>query len=232
MSQSTSFFEKQLEFPRVFAAYNEKSGVIHDLLMVNQICKDSFELFLRAFKKEKILEVWAKNQLSDRFTHLKTYEFSATTGILGPKRRSGDLQIPEGFYEIDFFNPHSKYHLSLRINYPNKSDLVFADKSNPGDNIFIHGGKETVGCIPIGDENIKELYLLASKAKSVGCKIQVHIFPVMMNDSNYNSIREEYGTNSEVLLFWSWLKTAYEFFGNYQKLPSIAFENSGNCTVG
>lgn len=231
MTPPTNFFEQQLKFPRVLAANKEKSKAINDLLASKSINSANFDLFLRAFKKEQKLEVWAKNKADETFTLVKTYEFCATTGVLGPKRRSGDRQIPEGFYEIDLFNPQSQYYLSFRINYPNKSDLVFADKLNPGDNIFIHGHCVTIGCIPIGDENIKELYLLAAKAKSAGGKINVHIFPTVMNDQNYKVINNEFGTDASLLAFWSWLKPGFDAFESSKKLPEIVVEDSGRYVV-
>lgn len=226
-----NFFEQQLKFPRVQTANREKGKAVSDLLSSKSINASSFELFLRAFKKEQKLEVWAKNKSDDVFTLLKTYEFCATTGVLGPKRRSGDRQIPEGFYEVDLFNPQSQYLLSFRINYPNKSDLVFADKLNPGDNIFIHGHCVTIGCIPIGDENIQELYLIAAKAKSAGGKINVHIFPTIMNDQNYKAINNEFGTDASLVAFWSWLKPGFDAFENSKKLPSIMIEDSGKYLI-
>lgn len=231
MTPPSTFFEQQLRFPRVQAANRTKGKVINDLLSTNNISISNFDLFLRAFKKEQKLEVWAKNKSDDIFTLLKTYEFCATTGMLGPKRRSGDRQIPEGFYEVDLFNPQSQYLLSFRINYPNKSDLVFADKLNPGDNIFIHGRCVTIGCIPIGDDNIQELYLLAAKAKSAGGKINVHIFPTIMNDQNYKAINNEFGTDASLLAFWSWLKPVYDAFENSKKLPTVVIEDSGKYLV-
>ncbi|MER0438684.1 L,D-transpeptidase family protein [Emticicia sp. W12TSBA100-4] len=231
MTPPTNFFEQQLKFPRVQAANREKGKAVSDLLSSKSINSSSFDLFLRAFKKEQKLEVWAKNKSEDTFILLKTYEFCATTGVLGPKRRSGDRQIPEGFYEVDLFNPQSQYLLSFRINYPNKSDLVFADKLNPGDNIFIHGHCVTIGCIPIGDENIQELYLIAAKAKSAGGKINVHIFPTIMNEQNYKAINNEFGTDASLLAFWSWLKPGFDAFENSKKLPLVSIEESGKYIV-
>ena len=231
MTPPLNFFEQQLKFLRVQAANRMKGKVVVELLSSKNINSNSFDLFLRAFKKEQKLEVWAKNKEDDTFILLKSYEYCASTGVLGPKRRSGDRQIPEGFYEVDLFNPQSQYLLSFRINYPNKSDLVFADKLNPGDNIFIHGHCVTIGCIPIGDENIQELYLLAAKAKSSGGKINVHIFPIIMNEQNYKTINDEFGTDASLLAFWSWLKPGYDAFENSKKLPNIVIEDSGKYVV-
>lgn len=231
MTPPINFFEQQLKFIRVQSANRSKGKAVSELLSSKNINSSSFDLFLRSFKRERKLEVWAKNKDDDSFIFLKSYEYCATTGVLGPKRRSGDRQIPEGFYEVDLFNPHSQYLLSFRINYPNKSDLVFADKLNPGDNIFFHGHCVTIGCIPIGDDNIQELYLLAAKAKSAGGKINVHIFPTIMNEQNYKTINNEFGTDANLLAFWSWLKPGFDAFENSKKLPIIEIENSGRYLV-
>jgi len=116
-----------------------------------------------AFKNERELEVWAGDDSS--FKYIKSYKFTAYCGKLGPKLREGDLQIPEGEYKILYLNPESKYHLSMCINYPNEFDLAMAardGRENPGSDICIHGKNVTIGCIPIGDEAIEELYDLVS----------------------------------------------------------------------
>ena len=231
MTPTLNFFEQQLKFERVQSANLSKGKAVSELLSSKNINSNSFDLFLRSFKREQKLEVWAKNKADESFIFLKSYEYCATTGVLGPKRRSGDRQIPEGFYEVDLFNPNSQYLLSFRINYPNKSDLVFADKLNPGDNIFFHGHSVTIGCIPIGDDNIQELYLLAAKAKSASGTINVHIFPTIMNEHNYKTINYEFGTDANLLAFWSWLKAGFDAFEVTKKLPIIVIENSGKYLV-
>ena len=231
MIPPSNFLSQQLKFPRVQAASREKGKAVDELLASKGINASDFVLFLRGFKKEQKLEVWARNKGNGTFTLLKYYDFCATTGVLGPKRRSGDRQIPEGFYEIDSFNPQSQYHLSIRVNYPNKSDLVFADKLNPGDNIFIHGHCVTIGCIPVGDENIKELYLLAAKAKNVGEKLNVHIFPAKMDEVGYTALKNEYESNAKLLQFWSWLKPGYDTFENNKVLPKISIDTDGKYVI-
>jgi murein L,D-transpeptidase YafK len=231
MIPPSDFLSQQLKFPRVQAANREKGKAVNELLSSKGIHSSDFELFLRGFKKEQKLEVWAKNKGDEVYSMLKTYDFCANSGVLGPKRRSGDRQIPEGFYVIDSFNPQSQYHLSFRVNYPNKSDLVFADKLNPGDNIFIHGHCVTIGCIPVGDENIKELYLLAAKAKNAGGTINVHIFPAKMDDTSYDSLKSEFTSNARLLQFWSWLKPGYDAFENSKILPNVRIETDGKYVV-
>ncbi|CAA6798768.1 MAG: probable exported protein STY0357 [uncultured Sulfurovum sp.] len=134
-------------------------------------------LTLIGLKHEKILEVWTKK--NGKYIHITDYPFTAFSGILGPKFKEGDRQIPEGIYGIGYLNPNSKFHLSMNINYPNAFDKKMAKKENRtnlGSAIMIHGSDKTVGCIPIGNDKIEELYFLAEK---VGIKnIKVILAPV------------------------------------------------------
>jgi murein L,D-transpeptidase YafK len=135
------------------------------------------KLVLIGLKHEQKLEVWG--QQKGKYVHIHTYPFTGFSGMLGPKLKEGDKQIPEGIYGIGYLNPNSKYHLSMNINYPNDFDKRMAkreNRTNLGSAIMIHGSDVTVGCIPIGDNKIEELYHLAEK---VGIKnIKVILSPV------------------------------------------------------
>ena len=123
------------------------------------------QLALLAFKEEQILEVWGKQEQTWR--NITRYPFTATSGALGPKLREGDGQIPEGLYRIEALNPNSKYHLSLRVNYPNDFDLAMAEREGRtrlGGDIYLHGKNATVGCIPVGDPAIEDLFALVYAA--------------------------------------------------------------------
>ena len=225
------FYQAQLRFPRVREALKTKGEIVDKMLFSQGISTSNFEIFLRAFKEEQKFEVWAKNRGANTFKLIKTYDFCSTTGVLGPKRRSGDRQMPEGFYTLDAFNPVSNYYLSLRVSYPNASDKKFADQLNPGDNIFVHGSCITIGCIPIGDENIKEVYLLAARAKIRQYDIPIHIFPNRMTDENYNILQNEYASDATLLEFWSWLKPGFDAFENSNVVPIISVDESGKYIV-
>jgi hypothetical protein len=129
-------------------------------------------LTLIGLKYEKKLEVWG--ELHGKWVHIQDYPFSAFSGRLGPKLKEGDRQIPEGIYKVTYLNPNSKFHLSMRLNYPNAFDKKIAKKerrTDLGGDIMIHGSNKTVGCIPIGDESIEELYLLAQKVGIENIKV-------------------------------------------------------------
>jgi hypothetical protein len=49
----------------------------------------------------------------------------------------------------------------------------------------------TIGCIPITDDKIKELYIYAVEAKNNGqVNIPVHIFPAKLTDEGLKILRE------------------------------------------
>lgn len=225
----TDFLESQLGFSRVKNAYSSKKNSITSLFSKANVSDETFDLYLRAFKTEKKLEVFVKNQSDSKFTKLTEYDFCATSGVLGPKRKSGDKQIPEGFYKVIGFNPQSQYHLSFKINYPNESDLAFADKLNPGSDIFIHGDCATIGCIPIGNDKIDELYLIAAMAKNGGGKMDVHIFPKKLSDDALRSLTNEYGT--ALGGFWKSLQPAYLNFEATKQIPVVSTDSRGNYIV-
>lgn len=122
-------------------------------------------LLLLAYKEERQLNVYAVD--SSKIRLIVSYPFTAYSGELGPKLREGDRQIPEGIYAVEYINPNSAYHLSIKLDYPNAFDREQSQLEHlaqMGGDIFIHGKSVTVGCIPIGDEAIEELFVLVSEA--------------------------------------------------------------------
>ena len=145
MLPQNSFKETQLRNVRVKTAYTEKEGTVKDYFTTKKLKYEKFNLFIRAFKKEQKLEVWIRETGKEAYALLHTYDFCAVSGTLGPKRKEGDYQIPEGIYSINHFNPLSNFYLSLGINYPNASDRILSDPKTPGGNIYIHGNCVTIG---------------------------------------------------------------------------------------
>jgi len=130
------------------------------------------KLTLIGLKYEKLLEVWGEDRGKQHL--IATYPFTAFSGILGPKCKEGDRQIPEGIYGISHLNPNSKFHLSMRVTYPNTFDKKMAKRehrTNLGGDIMIHGSNRTIGCIPIGDDKIEELYFLVQKVGMQNVKV-------------------------------------------------------------
>jgi hypothetical protein len=142
----------------------------------------------------------------------------------------GDYQVPEGFYYINELNPRSNYHLSLGINYPNASDRILSDSARPGGDIYIHGSCVTVGCIPIKDDQIEELYILAAHAKNAGQDfIPVHIFPIRYsNKKSVDYLAQLTKTDPSLKLFAERLEDAYDHFEITRQLPVVMTNNSGD----
>jgi hypothetical protein len=123
------------------------------------------EIAMIALKDEKILELYARlPSLEWKLVH--RYPVLAASGGTGPKLRQGDKQVPEGIYRIIFLNPQSRYHVSLRVNYPNAFDRQMAAKDGRkdlGGDIMIHGKALSAGCLAVGDEAAEELFVLAAE---------------------------------------------------------------------
>lgn len=135
------------------------------------------QLTLLAIKSSNTLEVWT-DTTDSRPVLVKTFPILAASGQLGPKLREGDRQVPEGVYRIIGLNPNSRYHLSMKLNYPNAFDLKHATaegRTEPGSNIFIHGKAVSIGCLAMGDKAIEQLFTLVN---DVGIdNVQVIIAP-------------------------------------------------------
>lgn len=122
------------------------------------------ELVFAGLKEEKTLQVYARND-TNAFKFIRAYPILAASGVAGPKLREGDRQVPEGIYPIEWLNPNSSYHLSMRIGYPNEADRAHAaseSRTNLGGDIMIHGKAKSVGCLAMGDEAAEEFFVLAA----------------------------------------------------------------------
>jgi murein L,D-transpeptidase YafK len=213
-------------------AYNTKYEGLKSTLEKNDIAIDKVEIFIVGYKKNKDLEIWARNKGDLQFKNVLSYKFCALSGDPGPKRMQGDMQVPEGFYHINVFNPWSNFHLSMGINYPNKSDRILGVHKNLGGDIYIHGFCVTIGCIPITDKHIKELYVLCLEAKNNGqLKIPVNLFPARLDDGVLDDLIEKYDPDAETEQFWSELQIAYDLYQERKTLPRITFKSDGTHLI-
>lgn len=222
------FKAQQLQNGRVNKAYQEKERLVFDLVKYKGLDIQSLNIFIRAFKKEKKMEIWGKDSLHKQYILIAEYRICRTSGKAGPKRKQGDGQIPEGFYHIDRFNPWSSFYLSLELNYPNASDRVLSNKKHPGGEIFIHGSCVTIGCLPMTDDKIEDIYIMAVEAGNNGQEnIPVHIFPLKMEGETYLALLEEQGDNGALLEFWSNIEEGYLYFEENKILPEFVLDNNG-----
>ncbi len=118
---------------------------------------------IRVDKSERRMELLRKGKV------IRTYRILLGDAPLGHKHQQGDERTPEGRYTITFRNGASRYHLSLRVSYPNAADVAWAKAHgvDPGGDIMIHGGTPpgyardwTDGCIAVTNAEIEEIWRL------------------------------------------------------------------------
>ena len=133
--------------------------------------------FIQVLKEKRRMDLIADGKI------VKSYKIRLGKQPKGHKRFQGDGRTPEGTYFISGRNPRSAFHLSLRISYPNRSDLAYASRrgKSPGGDIFIHGQPNgfkrgtiavdwTRGCIAVSNKEMEEIYRLIPN----GCPIHIH----------------------------------------------------------
>lgn len=124
------------------------------------------EIAFVAIKDKKSLELHARNDANAPWKFIHRYRVLAASGGAGPKLKRGDKQVPEGVYRISYLNPNSRYHVSMRVNYPNEFDRKMAredDRKDLGGDIMIHGKRSSAGCLAMGDEAAEELFVLSAE---------------------------------------------------------------------
>ncbi len=232
VSQS-SFIDYQKTFSRPDESFKRKEDTLQKQFEAKKLQWPAKYIYIRSFKYDSQLEVWVKDEIKEPFKLFKTYKVCALAGTLGPKRLEGDYQVPEGFYYINEFNPRSEYYLSLGLNYPNVSDKILSDSYRPGGAIYIHGSCVTVGCIPLTDKQIDEVYILAAHAKNQGQDyIPVHIFPIRFNIARSIKFLANLTKDDETLKkFSATLEDAFDYFEKHKQLPVIMISDSGQYIV-
>lgn len=162
-------------------------------------------VFIRIIKEDLMLELWVKQDGSERFTLAKKYPIAAMSGKLGPKEREGDRQAPEGFYSVNAssLNPKSNYHLSFNVGYPNTYDQSLG---RTGSFIMVHGSDVSIGCFAITDEGIEEVYTMVDQALKKGQKeVPVQIYPFVPTPARLAQEKD-----SPHYAFWKKLQSCWE----------------------
>lgn len=173
-------------------------------------------VFMRVFKREAELELWLRAR-DGAYRLFRTYPICTFSGALGPKRRQGDNQAPEGFYRVALgqLNPASQFHLSFNLGYPNAYDRAHG---YTGDFLMVHGSCVSIGCYAMGDGAIEEIYTLAEAALRGGQRaFEVHALPFRLDDPALAAERASPWHD-----FWSELKPGYDAFERTRKPPAVA----------
>ncbi|MEN7548320.1 LysM peptidoglycan-binding domain-containing protein [Rapidithrix thailandica] len=229
LSQGQSFKTQQLNHPNVKTAYLDKSSYLKGILAKRKLNTFNNHLYIRVFKEEEIVELWVKAPDETRFKPLKSYRFCERSGGLGPKHSSNDGIVPEGLYHLKGFIPNSADFLALLINYPNPVDRFHQSGSAQ---ITLKGGCTSNSDIPISDDKIKEVYVMAVQAYESGQKrIPVHIFPAKMTDTNMHRLKIEHAWDKQLTNFWGSLKAAYDYFNMSRQLPQVFYSATGEYAI-
>lgn len=217
------------ENERVTAARAKVEPRLRELCRAADLAYPPDAIYLRVFKQEAEVEVWARMKRQP-FRLLMTIPITRSSGKPGPKRKEGDRQVPEGFYAIDLFNPVSEFHLSMRVNYPNESDRILSDPTKPGSDIYLHGSDVSIGCVPLGDEKIEELFILGLDTRAGGqSSIPIHIFPARMSGEKWDAFFKEHTEGDEQLAqFWKSLKPGYDAFEQNHEVPKMKVAPDGS----
>jgi murein L,D-transpeptidase YafK len=212
------------------AAIQANSAVIEtDSIIPNS---EKTDLYIRVFKKEQQLEIWVKSRKDHRFSFLKSYEICGKSGELGPKRKEGDLQIPEGFYFVESFDPDNQFYKGLKLDYPNEADRILGDKISPGSDIFIHGSCTSTGCIALSNEIMDIIYPIAENAKKQGQQqIPVHIYPCHFGQINLELFIDSNPGFKVYRNFWDSLSKVFLHFERWKTLPWIKIGENGNYSI-
>src|SRR5215216_4732470 len=184
-------------------------------LMSSKGMSPSDPILIRAYKKESEMEVWKRGR-DGRYAHLKTLPICRWSGQLGPKRRQGDRQAPEGFYAVTprQMNPNSAYHLSFDLGFPNAYDRAHGAS---GAYLMVHGICSSAGCYAMTDQQIEEIYALAREAFAGGQQaFQVQAFPFRMTARNL--ARHRLDPNID---FWRQLKEGSDRFEATGEEPAV-----------
>ena len=227
--ETKSFRDLQWHYPRIRTASKEKDAILQQRFKEKGVAYPPSAILLRAFKKEAALELWATDAEDKPYVLVHEYRICTSSGTLGPKRRFGDEQVPEGFYELDWFNPQSNFFLSLHISYPNAADRILGSRQNLGGDIFLHGNCASIGCIPITDEGIKEVYWLAVLVHNQSQRhLPIQIFPARLTGDGLKALASTHPNQPQLLAFWTNLKQGYDLFENTHRAPRITTRPDGS----
>jgi murein L,D-transpeptidase YafK len=216
--------------PRGAARHNIPIPADVQALMSVKGMNKSSPVLIRSFKKESELEIW-KMASNGQYALLKSYPMCRWSGQLGPKKREGDRQAPEGFYDITpaSMNPNSSFYLSFNMGFPNAFDRTHG---RTGAHLMVHGACSSAGCYSMSDDQIAEIYAIVREAHNGGQRaVQMQAMPFRMSAENL--AKHRYDAN---MPFWRNLKEGSDMFEVARVEPKVsvcqaryAFNRTGDC---
>ena len=200
---------------------------------------------LRIFKKEKELEIWAKNDTMKTMKLVKVLSICAMDFEPGPKLKVMDAKTPEGFYHPEFGYESTNWWMWIDLNtineqgqtgkgscfkmcieYPNKLDILRtreAGFSKPGSSICIHGNCVSIGCASLVNKDFMAVFAFSRHHNPAKYgKLQVHIFPFRFDKVTdwaveaKRFIHIKQFPEENLLRFWTNLKEGFDLFNQIQ----------------
>ncbi len=175
-------------------------------------------VFIRILKTERVLQLYAQSAATYKL--LESYPICAFSGQLGPKQREGDMQAPEGIYNVGKrqLNPASQYHLSFNLGYPNALDQALG---RTGSALMVHGNCVSIGCYAMTDAKIEEIYTVVAAALRRGqTQVPVHVFPFALDEQSLAKHQD-----NEWQSFWHDLLPIYQAFELKRVPPKVRVQN-------
>jgi murein L,D-transpeptidase YafK len=91
----------------------------------------------------------------------------------------------------------------------------------------------TIGCLPITDDGIKEVYWLAALARQSGQnRIPIWIFPARLTSERFQRLAEEHKKERALVAFWTNLREGFDCFENARQIPRISISPDGRYQFG
>jgi murein L,D-transpeptidase YafK len=153
-------------------------------------------------KSERLLRLKAGSEV------YREYVAASGSGGRGDKSYVGDKHTPEGIYRITEFNDQSKFHLFMRLNYPNVKDAFYGLKTgviSRADfdrivNAQKHGQPppqntalgSAIGIHGVGYETAKKLQIQANSDWTNGC--------IALTNDEVSELRQFVSLGTEVVI--------------------------------
>ena len=206
----------QILFDHYLKSDNE--NYLPHLLKNSSLIYDDLDILFIAYKSELEFQFWAKSRNKDSsYKFISSYPITdSTVSIVGPKSKYGDSRTPEGIYSVIFYPSFrwSDFYLAFRITYPNNLDLARRKYWNigakAGGDINLHGCCISIGCIPVGNPVVEEIFFVTRENQIQNSNISIMIFPYKFdNKDTKKSHYEKYDNNLKLIEFWKSLEVIY-----------------------
>ena len=231
--ENDPFNQKTLELLSQIYLNDPPSGSLPLILKEKNIGYDDADNIIVIFKDELLLQLFARQAHTvQEYGLISEYKIrNDRVRYLGPKSRKGDGLTPEGIYDLVFYPAlrWSDFYLAFRVTYPNDADKIRKEywgiQGKIGGDINIHGYCVSIGCVPLGNPAICELFFFLRQNMVKNNRIKVMIFPFQFDlEINQSYLEAYYQRNKKVAEFWESLNPIYTYFIENKKIPNYQID--------